>query len=462
MVNDELIALRRVSAELFERSSRVRRYLDLVGPGDSGEYRQLARTIREALEAIEASVVDSFGALRQLSLFSSPDGLQAVCAALNRYSRWFVRVHELLVYLPREHVSPETFSALRESFDAHYEAHGPSIILGSLFNALEFDFVDILEERIPDLRDVLSERPKNIVLQLAICDWTSPLAWSILAHEMGHAIDHERGLSAAAVRRFSRSSEPIRSIIQRWSGEIAADLIAAAVLGPAPMLALLSIGSCLLPLRPKDAPSETHPPMLWRARIVRDLLGDDGLRASLLAETNAYRQASKSIRNLMNSAQTAGDSESEDPLFKNVVVPVADHLMNALSSLDLPRFNSKGQSLARCQARLSRELPVGAQGLERGILSKSVAEFVADPPDDDVFRRQKFHEIVDSFREEPVDMGVILSSGFSRRAELIDRFCQHPPSDEADAAALCAELHRLDELLASSIRSSAVHRHLRR
>lgn len=182
--------LLRIAAELIQRSARVKRYLEQVGQGDTGEYRHLSQTITTALDGIASLLPKEVTAAH--SAVDASDGEQVFLAYRRRFSEYFTKIHELLVYLPRQPVAPETVSVLETAFGPAFRQHAPSILLGVMFNAAEFDFYQILSQRLPDLNDIVLERGRAIVLELAVCDRECPATWAVLGHELGHTIDVDR------------------------------------------------------------------------------------------------------------------------------------------------------------------------------------------------------------------------------------------------------------------------------
>jgi hypothetical protein len=458
MAADSLVLPRRIAAELFERSSRIKNYLDRIGPGELGEYAQLSETIRSALRGIEDLVATSFETVRQLPR-PPPTALDAVYASLERFSHWFTRAHELLTYLPRQHVAPETFAVLQHSFGAHYAERKPSIILGSLFNAFEFDFVQELESRIPDLRDVMLERPKNIVLELAICDQVSPFAWSVLAHELGHAIDEDAGISQIAMEAFSRADEGSRDLLAQWSGELAADIIATRALGPAPMLALISMSYCLLPLQSADSLPKSHPPFRWRLQVLREFMSE--FVAGFAPEFDTYVGAAREMSRYRGGGAPETDPAQPPGMFDGLVRPLAKSIADEVINLKLDPFSTTSESLKRCQRRLRDRLPIGAQGLPRDVLRREVARFKARRYRTGEQREAAFMDLLPQFAESPLNVGTVLAAAFLRRANIMSEFCNSADTLTVEAVeAHCRSLHQLDALVSSSVRSSSIHRQL--
>jgi hypothetical protein len=464
--SDDFKILLRVALELLNRSHATKRYLESVGPGETREHEQLVRTITTAVEGIEGLFSDTLGGV--IDTLGSPAadaGLSVLASHLEKFSRWFTTIHELLVYLPRPPVRTETVSALANAFGQVFEQQQPSVILGTLFNALEFDFLEIVRHRLPDLSDVHLQPTRNIVLQLPICDRDAPHAWAILAHELSHAIDLHEGISERVTSLFV--TDPKNSaypIMRSWCRELSADLIAAKALGPAPILALLTLELCLLPLARIFLPTETHPSTRWRLRVVSDFLRQqyDGVDY-LVDERDFYEGAAEySLRRAIPDDRDRLEAQRRDARqFDSLIKPLADKLYEGIAAKHTPRHFMAHASLERCLLRLRGHLPISAQGLPREELRAEIEAFRRLPLSSNEGRAEAFQRLAGKFAEQPLEMPLILLSGFKRRLEILSEAIAVPDSlrQKTSIDTLSGKLSELEQLVASSINTSSVHRH---
>lgn len=215
--SDDLKVATRVAVELFDHSYRVKQYLTRIGPGESKEHERLVETLVRLLKSVEGKTISSFEALLDTPLQddSRDHAVEVLQDNLRRFSRYFTTIHELLANLPRESIGPEIVFTLEGCFPESYRPPGVSVVLGSIVNAFEFDFIEILEETLGDIGDVVSADERAFVLQLAICHADSPLAYrrsSVMRLGM-------QSTSSTAYRaRLSASSSPIL-ILTRTSGK---------------------------------------------------------------------------------------------------------------------------------------------------------------------------------------------------------------------------------------------------
>jgi hypothetical protein len=472
--------LKRVAFELFDRSSRVRRYFDDAGPGDLGENQQFIDTIRIALAEQEAKVIDTLN--REKSI--QPEVIEqskllekSLFENLNVFSRWFAQLHEFLVYLPRLSVTTEAYYALEGSFGKAFDMQKPSIILGSVFNAVEYDFIEIVKERLPDLGNIAGRKTKNVVIELAICDHASPAAWAILAHEFGHAIDHDMGISEKIANEIV--TDPQTSIfdpVHSWCSELTADLIAAEALGPAPILAISSLEYCFFPqielYYTEGRYYKTHPTTRWRMKVVADYLKKKYGENSFLDEDLDFMEAAwnYSLEYHETDVHKRELIRNLDEATYNVLISeYGRSISNMVYDLHLPKHEVKKEKLDRCLHRLKNGYPIGSQGKIRVELQQEIENYQSkiekakvERTFNPISQRDAFYELLEKFPEEPLSPAYILLAAHKTRKDIFDN-CFNPKEQRAEYSkqyihGICDELHKIDELSASSIKGSSVHR----
>jgi hypothetical protein len=455
--------LLRVAAELVARSAATKRYLRQLEQGERGEYSQLIATIKSALDRIEAELDATVqGVSASLQAGIDPAQANAVFFAfLQKFSRWFTTVHELLVYLPAQSVKPETLAVLVLSFSDLYHSLKPSLILGSLFNALEFDFQKLVTNQLPDLGSIVFAGSHSIVLQLPICDRESPSSWSILAHELGHAVDITSNLSERASQKFPGAGLGL-TVIRSWAREISADLIAACALGPAPILTTISLEYCVYPLISIFSASATHPSTSARLEAVARFLMRRYSEHHLTEEMSLYQDAWNSCLSRVhpNPADQEPFRRAHQDQTK-LVLQIADEIETLLEPLSFPPHTTGLESLNRRELRLQQGLPISAQGAPKAQLRSDLAEYTGLAFTSSEHRRLAFQDLTARFKESPMDAAAILTSCQKRRIGLLQDLVAHFAVGKTDGVASFANrLEALEMLISNSINASAVHHRL--
>ncbi|HUT91446.1 MAG TPA: hypothetical protein VMY37_18250 [Thermoguttaceae bacterium] len=484
MLSPDLKVAVRSAAELFHRSRRLREHLERIGPGESGEHARLVETMRRALEDIEDTMMGNFALLwevlpqEQRATMTSPgpeedtplaEVFNGLLLTLNHFSLRFVTIHESLVYLPWQSVEPELVFSLEGCFPEFCKRYQPSIVMGSLFNAFEFDFIKILKQKLADIAEVFSGDERNFVLMFAICDGLSPLACAILAHEVGHALDAEHDISRTVANEsvFASNSLPSGTLLN-WCREICADLIAAQMVGPSPILSLLSMEYCLYPSQNICQHGASHPSTRARLRILADDPAQSTATAPLPSELEVYENAWRlNLASVFpNDTERQEEEQKHDLQMENLHFRMARHLREKLSSLGeaLPRACFENDSLERCKKRLRLGSPVSAQGDDPKLLVEKVKEHIRNWPEPSEARCDAFKNLCDEFRETPVKVPNILLSGYRRRWGIIEELYDKPEplANAASVKWLCDSMAGLDRLIGSSIVTTCVHKEVLR
>jgi hypothetical protein len=455
--SEVLRVLLRSAGEVAYRFSCVRTYLVEV-KAVRPEYDQLVNTLEAAIDGIEGLIPETFDSVQKALTAAGAEeqALDVLLSFLKRFSRWFVKIHELLVYLPRGPVAPEIGVTLSATFGSRYKQHPPSVILGSVFNASEWDFFERMQRSIPDLENIRVDPRENVVLELAVCDRFSPHAWPILAHEMGHAIDEAEDISTRVAHEFVKDpNSKAFEVVASWCAEACSDLIAARVMGPTPMLALLGLEYCWYPLAAIHQESESHPATQWRLNVVSAYLERITGLDLLSKERELYESATRYSRQRDPRNTEEQSKRSYDLVFK----PLATRVEAEVDKLNLSNVAlGDRQSLDRCDARLRRASPIAAQGQPRETLRKRIEDYQRRKGSLSAEERKRLYgELVGAFIEQPLSIPTIVTSGSLRRLDMISGLAENDPLPSSEhIQSLCNELLELDGLVLSSIRTSAI------
>lgn len=474
-MTENVSVLIRSAAELFVRCDRIKRYFHTKSQPKVGEHQHFARTVCNSLEAIESAAVIAISRYRTHSrtgdVTEAEEAFKNLKADLAKFCEYFAKIHEVLVYLPRPPIPPEVDFCMQHSFGALYNTMNPTTILGSVFNALTYDFFLKITERIPDVSHIMPKGTSDIFIELPISDRNSPLFWPILAHEIGHSIDRRLGISTEAVDQMFKSRDFFEyERTARWCREIAADFIAAKAIGPAPMLALVMLDTCFccrVPQLLSPRVHMTHPPTRWRVKAMTELL-------PLPEEFDAHNQARQVLEDafemeltLLFTSDVAKKIRKKDAeLYASLIYDPATEIFHKLDAIELPGYNLSNASLKRLQDRLRRNLPIGAQGRDRTELNELLDKYEKGLSEGThlVYEEQvrRFQNLTDSFAEDPADLASIFTAGIVRREEILRGHLQQPDSlsSQEKVREMAEDLLQLDDLIISSIKSVNVHHSL--
>src|SRR5437762_1570545 len=277
-------------AEALEKLSRLHRILERQRTLVEAEYKRSEYT--NVIDTL-VNVLASFTQLltqnsRRIAAFlksETPSETQAkiVYGVIRKVIDPVLKIHELLVLLPRETAEPQVFFMLGDCFGRKGRRLPASVILTNLLSSYEYRVEDVLrtemsQQELPDLKAALQGfKPGGSVLGLAFADRDNPLSWAVLAHEYGHAIDDTRDIAYQIVHgkkpTAGRTADDWNLKV-KWTSEVFADFVAARVLGPASLIPILFVEMARARLNtpPADRQFLSHPPTPVRLRLTREYL----------------------------------------------------------------------------------------------------------------------------------------------------------------------------------------------
>ncbi len=265
------------------------------------EYQAIRNRIIEICEACKGKIFKDAPTFRRIYCCDgapSNDSLSdaeelAVRALLRSTAGTFTALHELLLFLPRESIRRELRDYCECLFRAEFDSSKISLILTSLFNAFEYSLDDVMRFLEADVFKFKIPNPDSnssfgTVMELAIVDRNNPVAWAVLAHEFGHFLDHNSGLTKRAVQEFGvkmNTTLPPETVkaLERLCSEIVADLTGYYLHGPCSILPLVNMSiliGCI-----QEAPIKfdgEHGAPTTRIEMIRILCKEDGVDISQL------------------------------------------------------------------------------------------------------------------------------------------------------------------------------------
>ncbi|HEY6767944.1 MAG TPA: hypothetical protein VI386_24580 [Candidatus Sulfotelmatobacter sp.] len=373
---DSVLERRKLSyvlSEALERLVRLQQILTrqevfIAGERVGGEPANALQKLRDRLQEDTKTFLANSdliaAALRGAPLNRTQlDGITTALAILITGIR---QVHELLVLLPREGARPQASFLLHDCFDR--TDLKVSIVLTNSLSAYEYRFEDVMEVNIhQDERGPLTQGG-NVLCQ-AFGDRDSPLAWAVLAHEYGHALDDIHAISRGILGDDDADKLPTdaktglgRDLERRVISETVADFVAAHVLGPASLMPIIFL-EMLHPRQGRvERRSAGHPPTPLRVELVSGYLYSLGVTTDdfdpvFEAYTLDYDQKlhdmdpkkRETVEELGNHAD-------------RVLRPLATTVAAKVNALGLPLFDEGKATAAReLQQVLARRQPIAGR-----------------------------------------------------------------------------------------------------
>jgi len=458
-------------SEALEKLSRLERILERQRSFVEAEYRRseytnVIDTLVNALASFKGLLIQNSARIGAFLRNENPTEtqLKAVYGVIRKVVDPVLKIHELLVLLPRESAEPQVFFMLADCFRKRGKLPA-SVILTNLLSSYEYRVEDILQsemsqQELPDLKAALRGfKPGGSVLGLAFADRDNPLAWAILAHEYGHSIDDTRKIAHGIVQRLRSprgTTDNKRRMQVRWVAEVFCDFVAARVLGPASLIPILFVEMARSTLAGSSG-GPTHPPTPVRLRLTRKYLAD--LHLSTSGFEDLFEVYEFDYDQKLRALSTAEKKNKEDvrTAADGLLAPLAAKIAFEVNSLRLRRFGEDNADRARTlQEKLQAGLPASCH---RESSNEEILAKLASLKDGSSTRA--VYSALEELNELPAMSSEIVTAGWLYKlSSFQDRLLRTFPGRTAKLGLYGEYLERVDALLLKSLELAAVHKEI--
>ncbi len=235
-------------------------------------YNSAISQILKSFEVLFKKLHDNYGEVDSTERFSCMRRISDVFNSIDD-------LHSQLSFIHGEWTIPETYIFVKSLFESVLSLNEEvSIVLSDTYMFEEVDLSRYLEYRLNYYNisaKLVEDRP---TLFLPKIEYTNPLNWSILVHEMGHAL--KKSLSSVfsdnEIKEISTTADGIK-MLERWTEEVWCDLIALNLLGPAYLSSYITFSLLLASSGNIEKSSLTHPADRFRISIMKAYLDKIGV-----------------------------------------------------------------------------------------------------------------------------------------------------------------------------------------
>ncbi len=226
--------------------------------------------INEVLKSIQVVIYklhDNYGDLDENERYSC---IRRISNAFNSTDD----LHSQLNFIHGEWTIQETYIFIKRLFRFILKDNDDvSIVLSDNYMFEEVDLSRYLEWRLRCHNITARLDEIRSTLFLPKIEYSNPLNWSILVHEMGHVLTKplEEILSDTEIAEISTTADGIK-MLESWTEEIWCDLIATKLLGPSYIASYIIFSILLASSGRIEESSKTHPADRVRISIMRHYL----------------------------------------------------------------------------------------------------------------------------------------------------------------------------------------------
>lgn len=442
-------------ALVLERFFRFSTYLDEVSLICSDAELQLVAFFHELLRQVNEREIKRAARILSLPELADGDEADAIESLISAVAHMDILLLETEIF-PRQRPPLEVYDFLEKAFPGVLSKEWQiAIVLWPVYN---FGVEPDLSERLKEKLDWVKERPpKHVVLYLAEVEKDDPMMWSLLAHEMGHALDEAEKIGDSVFE----AGAPAQIVeLPRWITELIADNIAIRVLGPAYFCAFASL--TLLDNNPRTYYS-SHPALHKRVEMLKQELElMDVLKGKTKEVVDGYYQ-------LVTERARTEPVSPEDKLIKwedifNRIKSTVDKKAEELHKFDR-QDRKRSEALADL---LQKGTPISSfQDEERcRSINEKAKQLLGDLKETSGRNRQerlnefkgRLTEIIDGFVEKPTDSIWVLNAAW------IDRWDKMKEWDPGLGSLSDWQewLRKTDTILKKSIEAISIHEELQR
>ncbi len=228
---------------------------------------------------------------------------------------------------------------------ADYNEIEPTIIYSPLYNYYEQSSLEqfqqlgiLLEDGVPD----------RIVLMLPYADFANPLVWSILVHELSHALETKYGIVEELSESFTPHSIPTTRRSKNWASELCCDMLAIKIMGPSYLNSFINLVFSVHPWYHSASDSHPHPKL--RIHFMSEYLDELGLHSN---SSKYYVDFATKLYDLFTI-------EEEKLQLAIYIETLIEKLKEKISDIDLPDVMEPQNSVAimNLTEKLKQETPL--------------------------------------------------------------------------------------------------------
>ncbi len=267
-------------ADSLEKIIRMEVYLDDVLLQSSEDEIKIVEYYKNIIKTIKNKLENSAESLKAYHCSEINPEISITCIKNCLSVSLKVRdIHdEFLSYLPSLKTRTETYTFLKNLLqqitDIKIETIKPAIVLTDIYNYEERNISQSLK-----FKDIIKEEiEEQMIIGLPKAEKDNPLMWTILVHEIGHALAENNLNILNKINKEGIIDKKIdyshHTILKDWIKEIISDLLSIRIIGPSYLYSFMFFSLLLSDL---DA-FNTHPSPEYRISLMMSTLEKKGFK----------------------------------------------------------------------------------------------------------------------------------------------------------------------------------------
>jgi hypothetical protein len=437
-----------------------------------GIYNAAINEILKSLKTVFYKLHDKYGGLDALERYSCMRRISDVFNSIDD-------LHSQLSFIHGEWTTPETYIFIKSLFEKIPECRTDvSIVLSDSYMFEEVDLSSYLESRlnhynIPAELDII--RP---TLFLPKIEYSNPLNWSILVHEIGHVLKKplEEIFSVDTISQISTTAAGIK-MLESWTEEVWCDLIAAKLLGPSYLASYIIFSLVLASSSKINESTDSHPADRFRINIMKAFFDKNDIKLEINCDYTEFKNVTDFFYDLFeercdfdrNSYYYDKTVYSKFPVKYHELRKLLIEKINVLSHEKIPHMQINNNKIQSLKERLSRGILIGSSCEHQNVsislthLNELNSLIVNS---EELSQKNKIDglikKVLEAVRENPNKIGEIINSGWKYKCEdfyplMFKNFFTKDDDFDSSYKSFGYEIISLDDKLKKSIEISYIH-----
>jgi len=434
-------------------------------------YQSATKELLKYMEIVLVKLHDKYGVLDMHERFSCMRRISDVFTLLDD-------LHLQLRFIHGEWTAPETYTFVKDLFKSIIKKKEyVSIVLSDSYMFEEVDLSRYLEYKLNYYNIPATFEEIRPTLFLPKIEYSNPLNWSILVHEMGHCITQplEDIFKDIEERNIHTTVEGIK-MLKSWTEEVWCDLVASKLLGPSYIASYITFSLLLASSGNIEKSSSTHPAHRFRISIMKTFLEKTGMNLQLQSDITEINNITEFFDNLFEERCSFAREQENLQLLPRSQFPIdyqkfRDFLIEKIDTLthkDIPYLELNNEKIRTLTKRLSEGILIGScrENQTNKDLLKKVEEL------DKIMKSYKntqrkddnslFNQLVEGVKEKPNHIGEIINTGWKYKCEQFYPLMMQLLFIEDNDINYCYEIFQteitsLDDKLKKSIEISYIH-----
>lgn len=389
-------------------------------------YQSATKELLKSMEIVLVKLHDKYGVLDAHERFSCMRRISDVFNSIDD-------LHSQLRFIYGEWTVPETYIFVKDLFKSILKKKDDvSIVLSDSYMFEEVDLSRYLEWRLNYFNIPATFEEIRPTLFLPKIEYSNPLNWSILVHEMGHCITEplEDIFKKIEKEDIHTTTEGIK-MLKNWTEEVWCDLIASKLLGPSYIASYITFSLLLASSSNIEESSSSHPADRFRISIMKTFLEKTNVNLQLQSDITTITNITDFFDNLFEERCSFAREQGNLELPPRFRFPInyqkfRDFLIKEIDSLThkgIPQLELNNEEIKILAKRLSDGVLIGSCREDRNheaLLNKveELDKLMASSNDRD--RKDVnslFNQLLEGVKEKPNHIGEIINAGWQYKCE---------------------------------------------